>query len=120
MSRSRVPHESAKRAYAHDDHTGYAPTARKREHPAHLLDPAMPDVAHERDRLEPTEAFFDALALPLAHLITAMSRCAPVDCAAACPLHVLRNVRRHVQMPALYNEVPRIVCLVRPSRDLPL
>src|SRR3954462_11918373 len=47
---------------------------RKGEYPAHLFDAAMPDLAHHSDRLQPAKAFFHALALPLADLVTAMPR----------------------------------------------
>src|SRR5262245_4553407 len=77
----------------------------------------MPDLSHQGDRLEPAEALFNSLALPLADLIAAMPRRALVDRTAAAPLHVLRHVRRHVQMPALADEVPGVVRLVSSYGD---
>ena len=51
---------------------------REREHPSHLLNPAMPHLAHQRDRLQPAEALFDPLPLLLADRVSGMPR-RPLD-----------------------------------------
>ena len=40
---------------------------REGEHPAHLFDPAVPHLPHQRDRLQPSEALFDSFPLDLAY-----------------------------------------------------
>src|SRR5436305_7576765 len=92
---------------------------REGEHPSHLLDAAMPDLAHQSYRLPPPEALFDALAFPLTDRIASMSRRPRVNRTAAVPIYVLRHLRRHVQIPALGDEVPGVVTLVGPHRDAP-
>jgi hypothetical protein len=73
----------------------------KGEHPVHLENPTMPNFTQQRDRLQPTETFFDPLALDLADAI-ALVPCRPfINRAAAPPSLVLRHVRRHPQVSAL-------------------
>jgi integrase len=52
---------------------------REGEDPAHLLDSAVPHVAHQRYRLQPPEALFDPLPLPLADRVAFVPRRAAVN-----------------------------------------
>src|SRR5215470_8637987 len=49
------------------------------EDPIHLADSTMPQLAHQRNRLQPPEAFFDSLPLSLAHGIARVPRGASID-----------------------------------------
>src|SRR5262249_33669882 len=83
------------------------------------LQTAMPDLAHQRDRLQPAEALFNSLPFSLADLVALMPSCAAVDGAAAASFHVLGYLRRHLQISALRVEIPGIVSLVAPHRNAP-
>src|SRR5713226_552237 len=74
-------------------------------HPAHA---ALPQLAHQRNRFQPAETFFDPLPLSLADGITLVPRRSSIDRAAAASLVVLCHVRRHPQMPTLLHKIPRV------------
>src|SRR5215469_10416125 len=67
------------------------------EDPVHFANSAMPNFSQERNRLQPAEAFFDALPLSLAHCVARVPRGAAINRAAAGSSQVLRHVRRHPQ-----------------------
>src|SRR6266536_2548388 len=85
-------------------------------HPAHA---AMPQLAHQRNRLQPAETFFDPLPLSLADGITLVPRRSSIDRAAAAPFVVLRHVRRHPQISTLLHKVSRVKPLVAAHRHRP-
>src|SRR5581483_4788743 len=64
------------------------------EDPVHFADTAMPNLAHQGNRLQPAEALFDPFPLPLAKGVTSMPRGATINRAAAATFVVLRHVRR--------------------------
>jgi len=78
------------------------------EDPVHFADPTMPHFPQQRDRLQPAEAFFDPLPLLLAEAIGGVPRRPRINRAPAPPSVILRDVRRHVQMPALGHEPDRV------------
>ena len=86
------------------------------EDPVHFAHPAMPNLPHQRDRLQPAETFFDPLPLSLADAITRVPGGAPINRASASPSQVLRHVRRHPQVPALRHETERVVAFVPAHR----
>ena len=51
----------------------------KSEDPIHLTDSAMPQLAKQRDRLQPAKAFFDSLPFLLTNGIAWMARGAPIN-----------------------------------------
>src|SRR5260370_18004258 len=82
------------------------------------MNPPMPHLAHQCDRLQPTEALFDSLPLLLADPISGGPRGPLVNGAAPTPLGVLGHVRCHRQIPAFRHEAPGVVSMVgshRPS-----
>ena len=78
----------------------------------HFTHPAMTHLTHQRDRLQPAEAFLDPLSLSLAEGVTRVPRGAAINRAAAAPRMVLRHMRRHSQIPALFHEIPRVKSFV--------
>ena len=82
------------------------------EQPMHFAHSAMPHLPHQGDRFQPAEAFFDPLPLSLAHGIARMPRGAAIERAAARPGMILRQVRRHPQIPAFFHKVPRVESLI--------
>ena len=72
----------------------------------------MSRFAQHTYRLHPAEDLFNPFALPLADLVSSMSRGSGVDGAAAPSLVVLRHMRRHIQIPHPSHEVPGVVSLV--------
>jgi hypothetical protein len=52
---------------------------RKGEDPSYLEDSTVPDFPQQCDGLEPTEALFNALPLPLTDGISGMLRCASIN-----------------------------------------
>ena len=87
------------------------------EHPVHLENPAMPNLAQQRDRLQPAETFFDSLPLDLADAIAFVPRRPRINRAATAPPIVLRHVRRDSQVPALGHEIQRVIAFVSARRD---
>src|SRR5262249_51183003 len=67
---------------------------REGEHPADPLQAAMPSLAHQPHRLEPTKDLFHPFALSLTDSVTSMSSRAPIDGAGSILL-VLRHMRCH-------------------------
>lgn len=55
------------------------------EHPVHLENAAVPNLAQQRDRLQPAETFFDPLVLDLADAIAFVPRRPLIDRTAATP-----------------------------------
>src|SRR4029077_3829264 len=86
--------------------------ARERKHPIHLQRSAMPHLAQECNRLQPSKTFFDALPFLLADAIARVLCGAPIDRAAASSRQVLRHVRRHAHVPALAYKLCSIETLV--------
>src|SRR5439155_9382298 len=80
--------------------------------PVHFADSTMPQLPHERDCLQPSEAFFDPLPLFLADGITRVSCGAAINRAAAAPSQVLRHVRHHLQISALGHKTERVESFV--------
>src|SRR5712692_6232466 len=76
--------------------------------PVHFAHSAMPNLAHERNRLQPAKAFFDPFPLLLAGGVTRVPRGAAVNRAAAASSQVLRHMRRHPQMAALLHKPERV------------
>jgi hypothetical protein len=72
----------------------------------------MAQLPHQRDRLQSAEAFFDSLPLSLVHGVARVPRVAVVNRAAARARIILRYMRRHPQISALFHEVPCIKLLV--------
>lgn len=90
---------------------------REGEHPAHFLDAAMAHLTDQRDRFQPAEAFFDPLPVPLADPVAVVACGALIDGAATVALLVLGHVRRDIQMPALGDEIFRVVSFIGSDRD---
>ncbi len=67
---------------------------RKGEDPSYLEDSTVPDFPQQGNGLEPTEALFDALPLPLTDGISRVLRRASINRTPAWPLKVLGYVRR--------------------------
>src|SRR5271157_1290629 len=65
------------------------------EDPIHLAYSTMSQLAHQRNRLQPAEAFFNSLPLSLAQGISGVPSGAPINRAAAWSFVVLRHMRRH-------------------------
>ena len=84
------------------------------EDPIHLADATMPQLPHQRNRLQPAETFFDSLPLSLADDVAGVPRRAPIDRAAARPFVVLRHMRRHPHIPALGHKPLGVKSLVSP------
>ena len=78
------------------------------KYPVHFADPAMSNLAHERDRLQPAETLFDPFPLLLAEGVTRVPRGAAINRAAPASSQVLRHVRRHAQMAALLHKPERV------------
>src|SRR5215212_8890613 len=69
-----------------------------------------------RHSLDPAERLFDALTDTLAHPITRVSGCTPVN-GRAPPARVLRHMRRHPDRSQLIHEVLCVIALVSAERD---
>jgi len=80
----------------------------KGKDPIYLAHSTMSHLAHERDRLQPAEAFFDPLPLSLADGITRMTPRATINRAAATPFLVLRHVRHNPEISALGHKPERV------------
>jgi hypothetical protein len=61
----------------------------------------MAHFPQQRDRLQPTEAFFDPFPLPLTVTISRMMCRSSINRTAAAPSQVLRHMRRHSQVSTL-------------------
>src|SRR5271169_1597262 len=72
--------------------------------PVHFAYSAMSQLPHERDRLQPSETFFDSFSLLLTEGITRVPRCPLVNRTPAAPSQVLRHVWHYPQMAALGHE----------------
>ena len=86
------------------------------EDPIRFANSTLPQLAHQRNRLQPAEAFFDSLPLSLADGVARVPRRASIDRAAARPFVVLPHMRRHVDIPALGHESLRVESLVSAHR----
>jgi len=86
------------------------------EDPIHPADPTVPQLAHERNGLQPPEALFDSLPLSLADGIAWVPRRASIDRAAATPFVVLRHMRCYPHIPALSHESLRVESFVSAHR----
>lgn len=64
----------------------------------------MAHLAHKRNRFQPAEAFFDSLPLSWTENITGMTRGAAINRAATRPRMILRDMRRHLQIPLLFHK----------------
>src|SRR5208282_5232248 len=82
------------------------------EHPVHLKDPAMAHFPQQRDRLQPSETFFDALPLSLADFIAGVARSTCVNGATACSPIILLHVRVYSQMATFGHEIRSVISLV--------
>lgn len=81
----------------------------KGEDPAYLEDAAVPNLPQQRNRLEPSEALFHPLPLPLADGVSRVLRRPSIDRATTKPRDILRDVRRDLQVSALGHEIRRVV-----------
>jgi hypothetical protein len=72
--------------------------------PMQFAHAVMPNLSHQRDRLQPAEAFFDPLPLLLADGVARVPRGAVIHGAAPASRKVLCHVRRHPQMAAPLHE----------------
>ena len=68
--------------------------SREGEDPSHLEDSTMPNLPQQRDRLQPSEALFNAFPFPLTDCIADVLCGASVSRAPTWPLQVLGYVRR--------------------------
>ena len=75
----------------------------------------MPNLPHQRDRLQPAETFFDPLPLLLAEGVTRVPLGAAIDRAAPASSQVLRHVRRYSQVAALLHKPERVEPLSPPT-----
>ncbi len=87
------------------------------KYPVHFAHPAMSNLAHERDRLQPAEAFFNPLPLLLTDGVTRVPRGAAINRAAPASSQVLRHVRRHPQIAALLHKPERVEPFVAAHRQ---
>src|SRR5207248_8447749 len=55
------------------------------EDPMHLADSAMPNLPHQRNRLQPAEALFDPFPLSLTEGVARVPRDTAINCAASAP-----------------------------------
>ena len=91
----------------------------EREDPMHFADSAMPQLPHQRNRLQPAEAFLDPLPLSLAQGIAQMARGASINRTATASFVVLRHVRRHSQIPAFGHKTEGVESFVASYRHRP-
>src|SRR6266850_3570333 len=84
---------------------------RKREHPVDQRYSSMPRLPHQAHRLQPTKDFLHPLALPLAHLVSGMARCATID-RAATTRGVLSHVWSHPVLAHRRDEAIRVESFV--------
>src|SRR5215471_17126677 len=84
---------------------------RQGKHPPHQLPPSVPDLAHQRHRLQPAENFFHPLAFALTHRIAGVTGGARVD-GAGTALGVLSDVRGDLLAAQLLHEVVHVEVLV--------
>jgi hypothetical protein len=68
------------------------------KYPVHFAHPAMPDLSHQRDGLQPAKTFFDPLPLLLAEGVTRVPRGAAINRATSASPQVLCHVRCHAQV----------------------
>src|SRR6266481_5135299 len=88
---------------------------REDEDPVDAFATAVPQLAQQADRLQPTEDLFDPFAFPLTDLITRMSGGATINCRAAISV-VLGHVRRYRQSTQVFHEVMRVIVLIASQR----
>src|SRR5215471_17406954 len=86
------------------------------EDPINLANSTVPQLAHQRDRLQPAKTFFDSLPLYLAGGVAGVPRRASIDRAATGPFVILRHMRRHPHIPALGYESPRVESFISADR----
>jgi hypothetical protein len=82
------------------------------EDPSNVEDSAIPNLAQQRDRLQPSEALFNALPFLLPDAIAGMVCGASINRAPAGPLQDLRSVRRDLKVSAFDHKVCCVVGLV--------
>jgi len=85
---------------------------REGKDPTNFEDAAMPDLPHERNGLQPSEALFNSLPLDLADPIAGVPDCSRINRAPARPIIVLRHMRGNVHVPTLGDEALGVVSLV--------
>jgi len=76
---------------------------------------AIPNLPHQRNRLQPAETFFYPLPLPLTDAVTGMPRRATINRAATGTRMILRHMRSHSQMTAFFHKIPRVESLSPPT-----
>src|SRR5271156_1248079 len=72
----------------------------------------MPHLPQQRDRLQPSEALFDTLPLPLADGISRVLRGTRINRTPTRPFQILSHVRRDLHGSALRHEICRVIGLV--------
>jgi hypothetical protein len=93
-------------------------STREGEDPIYLAYSTMSQLAQQRNRLQPAEAFFDTLPLRLADGIARVPGRSPINGTTAGPFIVLGYMRRNVQVSALGHKPGRVKALVPTYRDL--
>ena len=76
----------------------------KSKNPVHFAHSAMPYLPQERNRLQPTKAFFDPLPLSLTDGIPSMSRSTAINGAGAPSRMILRHVRGNSHTSTLFHK----------------
>ncbi len=87
---------------------------RQRQKPINLVQAPHHHLPQRPDLLAPAQALLDSLAPPLTGLVARV-----IDGAASIAVEVLRHVGRHSLLPALGDEVPGVVGLVRRDGHAP-
>ena len=80
------------------------------EQPVHFLQTSQLDLAQRAGLLQPSEALFDQPSPAQTDGVAGLS-CGSAVQIAAPPLVVLRNMRRHVQLPHRADEILRVVSI---------
>src|SRR5271167_721440 len=79
----------------------------------------MPHLAQQRDRLQPPEALFDTLPLPLTDGISRVLRGTSINRTPTRPFQILGHVWRHLHVSALRHKICRVIALVAAHGYLP-
>ncbi len=84
---------------------------REEEHSANSLQSPVFRLSSQAYRFSPTKDLFDSLALDLADRVSRATRRAAVNCTASVVI-ILGDVRRHAQLPKLFDVRERVVTSV--------
>jgi len=75
----------------------------------------MPNLPHQRDRFQPSEALLDTLPLPLTDGISRVLRRASINRTPTGSLQILSHVRRDLQVATFGHEICRVISLSPPT-----